>query len=180
MAIAIPSPAFRRPKIGASMKTRMLIASLAVLFAFAPPARAEVRTHDGAKITVDVPKGWKIEADEDSMTVTDPKEELAFYLQVLDVKDIKKAADAIDGEIGKQFQDVKWDEEPDTTKLNGMDAITLEGKAKVDGKPVHLGVAILMTPAKKALLVLGAVEADKEKKHEKDITSFFASLKPLK
>lgn len=162
------------------MKASLFIAALAVLFAVATPAHAEVRTHEASKVSVDVPKGWKIEADEDSMTVTDPKEELAIYLQVLEAKDIQKAAEAIDEEIGKQFHDVKWDEKPEETKLNGMDAITLDGSAKVDGKDVHLGVAIVMTPAHKALLVLGAVEADKEKKHEKDITSFFASLKPLK
>lgn len=166
------------------MKNALFVAlSLVVtvaLAATASPARAEVRTHAAAKVSINVPDGWKIEAEEDSMTVTDPKEEVALFMHILEAKDVKAAIEAIDSEVGSSFQGVTWDDEPKTTKLNGMDAMTLDGKAKVDGKPVELGVVILATPAKKILLIVGAVEADKAKQHEKDVVALLTSIKPAR
>lgn len=129
------------------MKRVTLLATVALFSLLAPRAQAEVHTHAAAKISLDVPAGWKIENEGESLTINDPDDEIAVFLQVLDAADLEKAADAI---------------------------------AKVEGKPVDLGVVLVVTPAKKVLLVLGAVEKSKAKKHEKAITSLFASIKPAK
>jgi len=162
------------------MKKLLPVAAVAVWSLFAAPAHAETRTHEGAKVTLDVPSGWKVETDGDSMTINDPKEEVAFFLHVLDVDALDKAVDALDKEVGKSFQNVKWEDEPSEQKINGMDSLILEGTAKIDGKPVDIGVLLVATPAKKILLVLGAVEHDKAKKHDKDVEHFLTSIKPMK
>jgi hypothetical protein len=159
---------------------RIALAVAVVLLARAPGVRAEVRVHEAAHVSIDVPKDWKTEVDNDTMTITDPKEEVAFFLMILDAGDIQKALDAIDSEVSKSFKGVKWENEPKTHKLNGMDAIGLDGLATVDGKPVELGVLLVATPAKKVLMVLGAIEKDKTKQHEKTVEKFIASIKPAK
>jgi predicted Zn-dependent protease len=146
----------------------------------APSARADVRVHEAAKVSLDVPAGFKVDAEDNVMTLTGPDDDIAFFLMVLDASDLKKAMDALDSEVSKSFQGVTWEDEPKTTKLNGMDAFTLDGAAKADGKAVELGVLLVATPAKKILMVLGAVEKAKSKKYDRTVERFIASIKPAK
>jgi predicted Zn-dependent protease len=161
---------------------RILLSAVVALslLAFASPALADRHVHKEAKVSIDVPAGWKVDGDEDHMTVTDPKEEVAFFFIILDAKDLDKATSEMEKEIGKAVKNVKWEGEPEETKLNGMDAILLDGSGKIDGQAVELGVAAIVTPAAKVLLVLGVIEASKSKKHEKAVVALLTSIKPVK
>jgi predicted Zn-dependent protease len=161
---------------------RLLLTAFAICLvaSTSTSASAEVRNHDKAKVSIDVPTGWKIDAGEDHMTIMDPKEEVAFFMMVMEADDLDEAAKALDSEVNKAVKSVKWEGEPSELKLNGMDAIAVEGAGKIDGQAVDLGVLIVVTPAHKALLVLGAVESSKSKAHEKDVEKLLNSIKPLK
>lgn len=161
------------------MKLALPVIALCLL-ASSPAALAEPRTHSEAKVTIDVPTGWKVDAGEDHMTITDPKEEIALFLIVLEAKDLDKAIKAMEKEVGKAVKDVEWDGEPQELKLNGMDAIALDGKGKIEGTDADLGVLLVVTPAGKVLLVLGAVESARAKAHEKTLEKLLKSIKPVK
>jgi len=158
---------------------RLLLPILALCL-FASTAFAEQHVHSKAKVSVDVPSGWKMDGGEDHMTVMDAKGEVAFFLMVMEASDLEHAAKAIDKEVGKAVKNVKWEGEPSELKLNGMDAMALEGTGKVDSQAVDLGVLIVVTPAKKVLLVLGAVDHEKSDAHEADVKAFLNSIKPAK
>ena len=159
-------------------------ATLFFAFAFAAvlsaPAFAETRTHAAAKVSIEIPAGYKVEAGENNMTITDPAGELGVFFLILESDDLQKALKAVDKEVGKVAKGVKWDDEPSEVKLNGMDAVGLDGKGTVDGVAAELGVMLVNTPADKILLVLGAVESDKAKKHEAAVEGMLKSIKPAK
>jgi hypothetical protein len=157
-----------------------LFAAFALLAVLSAPAFAEKRTHSAAQVSIDVPAGYKVEADEDSMTISDPAGELGVFFVVLDADALDEALKAVDKEVGKLAKGVKWDDKPSEMKLNGMDAVGLDGKGTIDGTAAELGVLLVNTPADKILLVLGAVESDKASKHEAAVSSMLKSIKPAK
>jgi predicted Zn-dependent protease len=160
---------------------RIALASLAVLLVALPSlALAEKKTHAEAKVSIDVPAGWKSEAEEHTLTMSDPNEEAVIALMVVDAKDLEKAADALDKEIGNAVSDLKWDGEPSEVKVNGMDGMAVDGKGKIEGKAVDVGVLLVVSPAGKVVLVLGAVESSKAKKHEAQLEKILKSIKPEK
>ncbi len=157
---------------------KVLFAAIAVALLAAGQAWAKVHTHVEAKISVDVPKSWKVDLEEDVMVIHDQKQEIAFLLVVLDAKDLDDATKELDEEVGKTVKNLKWDGDAQETKLNGMDAVSVDGKGNVEGTSVDVGVLIVSTPAKKFLLVLGLVQSDKLKAHEKEVERFLKSIRP--
>lgn len=163
-----------------SVFTFSAFAAFALFAAFATTSHADKRTHAAAKVSIDVPDGWKIDAEEDNMTITDAADECAIFFIVLETDDLHKALDAIDSELSKVAKNIKWEDKPSELKLNGMDAIALDGKGKIDGTDADMGVMLINTPADKILLVLGAVESAKSSKHEADVEKILKSIKPEK
>jgi hypothetical protein len=142
---------------------------------------AETKTHPSAKVSIDVPSGWKMSSKGDVMTVTDPTQEVGFILLVSDGNDLQKAIAALDAEVGKVAKDIRWaSKEPSPTKLNGMDALENEGSAVIEGKPAAIAVVLVKTPANKYLLVLGAVDAAKKAAHDAELEHFVTSIKPAR
>ena len=159
---------------------RILMLALAVLALGALPAFAEVKTHPGAKVSLDVPAGWKMDSHGDNaMTIMEPNGDVTFFLVVLDQGDIQKAATALDKEVAKIATDVKWaSEKPASQKLNGMDALYNKATAKIKGKDAELGVILVKTPTGKALLILGGIDASKKDAHKDEVKKFIESIKP--
>jgi predicted Zn-dependent protease len=157
---------------------RFALIVLLVTFS-AAPAFAEVKTHPTAKVSMDVPDGWKMGGKGDTVTVTEPKGELAFILMVSEAADFQKSVTALDAQVAKVASDIKWaQKEPTPTKLNGMDGIMNKGSAKVQGTPADLGLLVLKTPSGKALLVLAVVDSSKKEAHKDEAKAFVESIKP--
>jgi len=70
--------------------------------------------------------------------------------------------------------------DPEQTEINGMKAIAIDGKGKAEGQPVDVSIAVIATPAGKALVIVGLAQSRKLKKHEKTVTKILASIKPAK
>jgi predicted Zn-dependent protease len=162
------------------MKKTSLVMLVLASMAVGASARADTKIHKAAQVSVDVPAGWKFQApDDNTMVLLDPKEDVLFRLIVIDAGDLEKAMKITDAQVKQVAQDVKWDDKGKPTKLNGMDAMTLEGKGTIKGKPVDLGVLIVQTPSKKVLMVLGLIDHAKMDAHKAEVQGFLGSIKPV-
>jgi hypothetical protein len=159
-----------------------LLSALLLLSLFAAPiAHADTRVHQKAKIQLWVPDHWDVEdGDDDMLLLSEPGGEAAVVFLVLKAKDLETALGAIDKEISKFVTDVQVQGEPEEMDVNGMPAVVIDAKGKVEGKKVDLGLMVVKTPAGKALLVLAMCESSKMKKHEAVFLKVMKSLKPAK
>src|SRR5438874_909970 len=153
------------------------IAAIAVIAAVAP-ASADVIPNKTAGVSVDIPKDWKKTGSGDSMAASDPKEEAVLMFIVSDGNDMKKAGDELDARLAKTMTDIKWGPQKQV-EMNGMKGVALRGTGTINKKPVKLGALVVVTPTKKGLFVVGAVQADKEAAHEKELDAIVSSIKPL-
>jgi len=156
----------------------LALAALAVIVAVAP-ASADVHVNAAAKISVDVPKAWKLAGGGDRMVAADPKEEAAVTLIVTDTGDAKKALEQLDKQMGSQIKDSKLDQ-PAKIDLNGMQAIMIKGSATMNGKKVGLMIMAVLTPINKVMNVMAVVEEAKFDVHQKELTAILMSIKPAK
>jgi len=142
-------------------------------------AHADMKVHKAAKVSLDIPEGWKITAaNETDMVILEPKEEVLVILRVLEASALDKATKDVDAFIAKSVDKVKWEDKAKPTKLNGMDALALEGTGLYKGTPVDLGVLVVVTPAKKVLLVLGVMDHKSSAQHQAQVDAFVTSIKP--
>jgi hypothetical protein len=155
-----------------------LAISLAVLSAFAGSASAEVKTHPTAKVSIDIPSNWTSKSDGDVMMVTDPTQDVAFIIVVAELADLNSAVAGLDKKLAGTLTDVKWAGKPQDMALNGMKGIKNQGTGKVNGKPADLGLIVVKTPAKKAFLVVAAVDSAKKAAHKDEIKAVLNSIKP--
>jgi hypothetical protein len=156
----------------------LALAAFAVLVAVAP-ASADVHTNPAAKISVDVPKPWKLAGGGNAMVASDPKEEAAVSMVVTDTDDPKKALELLDKQMGSQVKDSKL-EQPTKIDVNGMQAIMIKGTATMNGKKVGLMILAVMTPINKIMDVMAVVEDAKFEAHKKEVTGILMSIKPAK
>ncbi|MEQ9366861.1 MAG: hypothetical protein RIF32_21655, partial [Leptospirales bacterium] len=110
----------------------------------------------------------------------DPAEEVMVAFLVVDGDNVEAALEAMEAELADIVDDVVSEDEPSEVKINGMPAIVLDGKGTVEGKAVDLGIAVIMTPAKKALLVFAIAQSSTVSKHEQTISKILSGIKPLK
>ncbi|GMV44413.1 MAG: hypothetical protein AMXMBFR64_61290 [Myxococcales bacterium] len=157
------------------MKLMNLLVTCALSLTLIGSAAAEEFNHP-AGFKLWVPDGWTHEAEGEALQATDPDEEVTFGFIVLDnASDIEAALKGLDEELGKVIKDLKA-EEPSETKINGLDAVVVDAKGKIEGTAVDVGVA-LIAKGGKVMLVFGAVESSKAKKHDAAIEKIIKSIK---
>ncbi|MCR9142144.1 MAG: hypothetical protein NXI24_07820 [bacterium] len=161
--------------------TRSLLALVcAVALLSVGPLAAEDVNHTEAQVKVWIPDGWEQEADDDSLIVGDPNEEVMVAFLVVEGDNVEAALDAMEAELSEIVDDVAPDGEASEIDLNGMPAVVMDAKGSVEGEPVDLGIAVIMTPANKALLVFAIAQSSAVEKHEKTIEKILGGIKPLK
>ena len=152
---------------------------LAVLFVVAP-ALAETITHDVAKVTISVPKGWKSVKDGDAVTLMDKAEDTAVAFALVDAGDLKLASKRLDKYLEKKVKQLKWEKE-EKANVNGMPGVALEGDGRIDGKDIDLAVLVLDTPnPDKDLFVIAIAEDAVLDQHIDEVKFVFKNLKPIK
>lgn len=157
------------------MKLSISITACLLSLTFVGSAMAEDFTHP-AGFKLWLPDGWTHENEGETLQATDPAEEVTFAFMVPDDADTLEAAvGALDKELSGMVKDLKAGE-AEETKINGMDAVTVDATGTIEGTSVDLGVAVLMKGGK-ILLVFGAVESSKAKKHEAVIEKIITSIK---
>jgi predicted Zn-dependent protease len=152
---------------------------LAAALLVVAPALAETITHDVAKVTISVPKGWKSQKDGEALTLMDKAEDTAVAFAVVDADDLKLAGKRLEKYLAKKVKNLKWEKEEKAT-INGMKGVALEGDGRIEGKDIDLMVLVLDTPnPDKDLFVIAIAEDDVLDQHEDEVKYVFKNLKPI-
>lgn len=142
-------------------------------------ALAEVKTHPTAKVSIDVPKEWKQNADGDKMMVIDPKGDVLVAMRVLEATELKAAAAKVDSVVSDLVFDLSWEGKQERN-VNGLPAVTIDGtgKLKANATPVNVMAAIVATPSKKLMLLLVLADSTKLQAHAGELKSILGSIRP--
>jgi hypothetical protein len=141
---------------------------------------AETTKINKAKVSVWFPDTWKMEKQGTTLVIGDPADEVGLGFMTVAAKNLDEVLKELDKEIAGFATDVTLDGEPQETKINGMKAVVVDGKGKVEGKKAGLSVAVIERPGGQALIVLGGIELSKLKKHEKTLAKVLQSLRPVR
>lgn len=162
---------------------RVLLSALVLTLAVAvvPSAlHAKDFEHKDAKVTLWIPDDWTIEAEEELLTATDKAETIGLIFWVVDADAIETVMKELEKELGKVIKDAEPTGEPTETKVNGMDAMFIDGVGKVEGEKVAWSLGLVVTPAGKVLFTLGMADPEQLSKHEATLEKIMKGLKPMK
>jgi hypothetical protein len=161
-------------RVFAVMATVVLLAGLSTV------ALAKSWTHEEARISMWFPDDWKMERERGVVTISDPREEVALVFFTLPARDLESALESLDDELEKFVTRLRVTSEPEKDTLNGMPVVTIGATGRIDGKRVEISIAVIRTPSRKALVVLGIAEKSKLRHHERTLTRIVGSLKPAR
>jgi hypothetical protein len=156
-----------------------LLLALAFTVATASSAAAEIHTHPGANVSIDIPSSWTVTKDKTGMLLGRSKDDaVGLMFWVVDTTDAQKAIALLDKQLAGKFTDVKWPGGPKKFDKNGLSGIRNAGTAKVNGKDavVLVGVAGGKKLAK-GVIVFGAIDVAQAKAHSAELEGIFDSLK---
>jgi hypothetical protein len=159
---------------------RIALTAIVFLAFVASVAQAEVKTLSAAKVTIDTPAGWKVEAQGENYSMVGPNEEVAFVVQTFDAANAQQGLANADAYVNKIATDIKWAQpKPQAAKTNGMDSLVNKGQGKVAGKDTSIAVLAVKTPGNKILLMVGMVDSTKMKQYTPTLQKFIDSIKPI-
>lgn len=131
-----------------------------------------------AGVAIDVPSGWRNKHGGDTMTILAPDEEVLVMVLVVDDSELEPALRAIDERIGAYIDGSRLSDGR-RTKLNGMRAILADGEGEMDGEPVQLGLALVLTPKAKVVIVIGVARPGASEDDSSAVNRFMKSIRPL-
>jgi hypothetical protein len=162
------------------MRIILIAAAVLALAATATTASAKPIVSKTGQVQVELPDDWNAQAEGDVLLVAaDKNKEIVVVFMILPKEETQKALAALDAKIGKDVKNDKWNK-PQQVTLNEMSGVAVEGTADLKGKPCSIAAMVLSTPNNHNVVVFGAVRADKEAAHQKEITAIMQSLKPVK
>jgi hypothetical protein len=154
--------------------------ALCSLVSFAGAASAEVLVHAGAKVQINVPKGWNQKQDGDVLAINSPDKAVSVVFVVLEQKDAEKAFALMDKSVENAVGEVEWEHDGKAVDedINGMPTSEWNGSAKHGS--VYVDVLSIDTPADKNLGVYWFTAAAAEKKYQAEINTIVKGLKPAR
>jgi len=167
------------------MIARLISASL--VFLLLPLAAAEARQdrdtrdypHEKTGVTITIPTSWTVETEGDVLTATTRDEAVGLAFIAIAGRNLEAALEEADKQLNELIDGLEADGEAEEVTLNGMKGIAIEGKGKVDGDEVTVGVLLLQAPRSGMfILAVGAGPTKTLSRYEKDIEAIFGSLKP--
>jgi hypothetical protein len=163
------------------MLAAMRIAALVVsLLTVSAAARADVHIAKAGKVSIDVPKTYKLTTKDDLVSGASADNAVAIFVWIVDQPDAKQAIDLLEPQIKGMVKGQKWDG-PTTAKVHGLDGFYFGGTGHSVSTTVALFVEVMgPTPTKKGVIVFAAIDATKLKDHEAEIKAIFGSLAPVK
>ena len=175
----------RRTKSGDTMNKTLTTAFIAIA-CFAGTASADRINHKSAKVSMEVPDGWKSEIDGDQISLQTKKGDVFITMVTVDDSMKKDAVKNV-----KKFLDAKIDKlslsKPKDMTIGGMKAVVIDGDGFVDvnndGTKDNIDLSIMVLdapPADKDLLVFAFAEDATLAKHKDEIIAFFNSFKTTK
>jgi hypothetical protein len=144
-------------------------------------AGATVYKSEAAKVSIDIPKTWAVDAKDDLIRAASANGEVAFVLFVVDSPDLKEALKRLEGELYSSIQGLKWVAKTKKLKINKLAGTWVEGVG-VSSRQTQLDVVVFVTgtPAKKGVILLAVVDHDKYKANRSAIQTIFGTLKATK
>jgi hypothetical protein len=157
-----------------------MIRIAALLLVLSGIASADVVTVKAAKLTLDVPKTWKIDIKDVSIKGESKDKEIALLVWTVDTADAAAAQKTIEGEIYSAVASLKWGK-PTTAKVHGLGVSYLDGIGHAVGGDVDIKAAIVgPTTMKKAVIVVTAIAHAKVDAHKAEVKALFDSAAPAK
>lgn len=160
---------------------RTLALSLLCLVLATGVAGATVYKSDVAKVSIDIPKTWSVDAKDDLIRAASANGDVAFVMFVVDSADLKEALKRLEGELYSSIQGLKWVDKTKKLKVNRLSGTWVEGVG-VSSRSTQLDLVVLVagTPAKKGVILLAVVDHDKYEANRRAIQTIFGTLKPTK
>ena len=143
----------------------------------ASAGEGETLTNTEAGVQFTVPKGWKTEKGDGTVTVTSPDDGVAMSIVVSPSDSIDKAIDGATGELDKLIKNPKIEQKAQEGEVNGLKTVSMNGTGELEGKPVAWDLSIV--GSKKPLLIISIGTTDSIEKHGKDYQNMVNSIKPL-
>jgi hypothetical protein len=160
---------------------RTLALSLMCLVLAAGVAGATVYKSQTAKVSIDIPKGWQVDAKDDLVRAASANNEVALIMLVVDTPDVKEALTRLEGELYSSIKNLKWVDKTKKLTVNKLAGTWVEGVG-VSSRATSLDVVVFVagTPTKKGVILFAVVDHDKYEANRRAIQSIFGTLKPTK
>lgn len=145
-------------------------------------AGADVYKSKAAKVSLDIPKKWTVDAKDDLIRGASPNSEVAVVMWVVDSPDVKAALTKLEGELYSSIKNLKWVDRTKKLKVNKLRGTWVEGVG-LSSRATQLDVIVFVagpTPAKKGVILFAVVDHEKYEANRSAIQSIFATLKPTK
>lgn len=155
---------------------KILLVGAALLLAGALSAKKY--PHNDSGVVVDIPNNWNVSGDEHSLSASSKDDLAHMHFIVMPADSMEAALNSLDAELGKVVQGLTHGE-AEQINLNGMQAVSVDGKGTVEGHGVEVGVMVIKTPKDKVLMVFGLIADQGAKKHHRTLVKILKSLKPL-
>jgi hypothetical protein len=141
---------------------------------------ADVHTNKVAKVTLDIPKTYKMSEQDDVMRGESADKAVALFYWNVDTGDADEALKKLAEELYKAVGSLAWDK-PKAEKVHGLDAQWITGTGRSVGNTLDLTVLFAgPTATKHHVLVVGIVDHAKAEAHKAEIAAILKSLKPAK
>jgi hypothetical protein len=160
-----------------SMRGRVAGWLAALSLAAVTAASAAIVELPEPEVQMDVPSWWQRVPAERGWLLATPDELLVVMVWTPQETDWQQVVGTIDRELGKVIKDLRVDTKPQAGNLNGLTAIGLSGRGKVQGTRIEWSVLLL--EARRPLILLSFGERGKWRKHEQAFTGFLESIRPL-
>lgn len=161
---------------------RVALLSLLILALVGGVAGANVYKSKAAKVSIDIPKKWQVDAKDELIRAASANSEVALVLWVVDSPDVKAALTKLEGELYSSIQGLKWIDKTKKLKVNKIAGKWVEGVG-VSARSTQLDVIVFVagpTPTKKGVILFAVVDHDKYVANRSAIQSIFGTLKPTK
>jgi hypothetical protein len=156
--------------------------SLVCLVLLGGVAGAEVYKSKVAKVSLEIPKGWMVDAKDELIRAASANNEVAIVMWVADSAEVKPALTKLEGELYSAVKNLKWVNKTKKLKVNKLKGTWVEGIG-LSSRATQLDVIVFVagpTPAKKGVILFAVVDHDKYEANRSAIQSVFGTLKPTK
>jgi hypothetical protein len=154
--------------------------SLAIVVLLANAAAADVHINKVSKVSVDVPKTYKMTDKDDVIRGESADHAVALFQWNVDTSDPAEAEKQLATELYAMIGSLTWDK-PRSEKVGGMAASWIDGTGRSVGNMLDIHMVLAgPTAAKKHVIVAAIVDHAKADAHKAEITAILKSLKPAK
>lgn len=185
MALLLRGGVFLRAPVAASsikntMKKLLLATLLTAALALPGLAKTYKLPKEDAVVSIEIPKGWKVEAAEDSLDVTSDDEEVYMNLEINDDESLEGAIEETLGYLKKNKVKIdKSTEKKGEGKFGPFEASSIRWEGTDADGPTNVSLTFVQISKKQVLTFLYWASPEGGKKHSKDLDAIGDSLKKL-